>query len=236
MELLTDILIVEDELLIAEMIRETLLDAGYKNIRAAVSVEEAIVQIETQKPDIILTDIELGRARSGIDLGKLLHTKYFVPFIFITSHSSADIVSKAKHTRPNAYIIKPFKSEDLLVAIELALFNSFHKHETVEEDETLLVKEGRAMIKLIYDDIAWLESSGNYTIINLSSQKRRVIRDSLAEFENRLNASNFIRIHKSFLVNKDFVTKVGFGKLFIKERELPIGRKYQPEVNSFFGK
>ena len=234
--MLTDILIVEDELLIAETINETLLNAGYKNIRMTDSLEGAIKEIENTKPGLVLTDIEFGQIKNGIDLGNLLHSKYFIPFIFITSHSSADIINKAKYARPNAYIVKPFKSEDLLIAIELAVFNSVHKNEKVNEEQTLVVKEGRAMIKLQYDDILWLESSGNYTIINLSNGKRRVIRDSLGEFEKKLNPAVFIRIHKSYLVNKIFVSEIHTDKLFIKDRELPIGRTFQPDVNTSFGK
>lgn len=236
MESLTDILIVEDQLLIAETIHETLELAGYKNIRIAVNVEEALKHIEDRKPGLVLTDIELGKGKNGIDLGNLLNTKYFIPFIFITSHSSADIINKAKYTRPNAYIVKPFKSEDLLVAIELALFNSSSKNEPVKDDETLVVKEGRAILKLNHSDIVWLESSGNYTIINLSNDKRRVIRDGLSEFEKQLNSSMFIRIHKSYLVNKSFVNEVRTGKLFIKGQEFPVGRTYQADVLSVMGK
>ena len=98
------------------------------------------------------------------------------------------------------------------------------------------MKEGRAMIKLRYDDILWLESSGNYTIINLSNGKRRVIRDSLGEFEKQLNPAIFIRIHKSFLINKIFVTEVHTDKLFIKQHGLPIGRTFQSDVNAYFRK
>ncbi len=234
MEKLTDILIVEDNLLIAETIRETLINAGYENVRIVVSVEEAVLEIKNSKPGLVLTDIELGKGKNGIDLGNLLNTTYFLPFIYITSHSSPEILSRAKHTHPNAYIVKPFKSADLLVAIEFALFNAVHKGETIKEDEALVVKEGRAIVKINYSDIVWLESSGNYTIINLSNFKRRVIRDGLTEFENQLNPAYFIRIHKSFLVNKSFVTEVRAAKLFIKEHEFPIGRTYQTDVNSSF--
>ena len=236
MEFVSDILIVEDELLIAETIHDILLHAGYKNIRMVVSVEEATKEIEERKPDLVLSDIELGQAKNGIDLATLLHTKYFIPFIFITSHKSAEIIDRAKHTHPNAYIVKPFKNEDLLIAIELAIFNSSEKNETPKEEETLVVKEGRALIKLPCSHILWLEASGNYTLINLVSGKRRVIRDALSEFEKQLNASLFIRIHKSHIVNKAFVTEIHAQKVFVNGLELPIGRTYQADVHSFFGK
>lgn len=236
MEALNDILIVEDELLIAETIHDILSRAGYKNTRIAVSVEEAIAEIETRKPGLVLTDIELGQWKNGIDLGTLLHSTYNIPFIFITSHKSADIIGRAKHTHPNAYIVKPFKTDDLLIAIELALFNSNEKNETSKDEEALIVKEGRALVKLPYSTIIWLEASGNYTVINLTSGKRRVIRDALSEFENQLKAESFIRIHKSYIVNKTAVTEIHAQKVLLNTLELPIGRTYQSEVQAYFGK
>ncbi len=117
-------LIVEDELLIAEHISGILTKAGYVNNTIAISVDEAIESIEKHRPDMVLTDIALGNQRTGIDLGQLLFEQYKISFIYITSHSSPEILTKAKHTHPNAFLVKPFKKEDLLVAIELALFNS----------------------------------------------------------------------------------------------------------------
>lgn len=226
----------EDELLIAETIHDILTRAGYKDVRIAVSVEEAVAEIETRKPGLVLTDIELGQWKNGIDLGNLLHSTYNIPFIFITSHKSSDIIGRAKHTHPNAYIVKPFKNDDLLIAIELALFNSNEKKETPKDEESLIVKEGRALVKLPYSTIIWLEASGNYTVINLVSGKRRVIRDALSEFEKQLKATSFVRIHKSYIVNKTAVSEIHAQKVILKNIELPIGRTYQAEVQTFFGK
>ena len=226
-------LIVEDEFLIAENTAEILERAGYTNIRMASTVDEAIAEIEKEAPTMVLTDIALGQAKSGIDLGALLHTQYKIPFIYITSHSSPEILGKAKHTRPNAYIIKPFKNEDLIVAIELALFNSDTGAESSESDE-LLVKEGRAMVRLPHTSIMWMEADGNYTTIHVNNQKRRVVRTPISELQEQLPERSFLRIHKSFLVNYSFVNEVRAGSLFIGDTGLPIGRTYQEAVNSRF--
>ena len=231
---LTKFLIVEDDLLIAETIREILNYAGYKNTYQAQSVDEAISLIETKRPDMVLSDIELGHEKNGIDLGILLQLKYKLPFIYITSHTSADILNRAKHTQPNAYIIKPFKNEDLLVAIELALFNtSLGKGEQNTSGE-LILKEGRALVRIDTARILWLENENNYTTINLSDNKRRVIRSTLAELFEQLPHGQFIRIHKSFIINKKHVGEIHPGSLIIGEREFPIGKTYQQEVKEFF--
>jgi two-component system, LytTR family, response regulator LytT len=226
-------LIVEDELLIAETISEILLELGYQDTRTASTVDEAIAEIEACKPGMVLTDINLESEKSGIDLGNILNTRYHIPFIYITSHSSKDIVVQAKQTKPNAYIVKPFKKEDLAVAIELADFNTGKKIIGSGLSE-IMVKEGRAMIRLNCDDITWLETDGNYVTINLETGKRKVIRVPLSELQEQLPSSQFIRIHKSHLVNKKHVSEVRGSSLIVAGAELPIGRAFQAETQAFF--
>jgi DNA-binding LytR/AlgR family response regulator len=231
-----DFLIVEDEFLIAETISEILKNRGYKKVRLVATIEEAITEIEICKPNMVLTDINLGNQKSGIDLGELLLNKYQIPFIYITSHSSSEILNKAKYTRPNAYIIKPFKNEDLLVAIEFALFNSMLNLEVNIESSELIVKEGRSIVKLICNDIKWLASEGNYTTINLREGKRRVVRMSLSDFLDQLPSKDFIRIHKSFIVNKIHISEIRTNTIIINKQEIPIGRTYQADVEKFLNK
>jgi DNA-binding LytR/AlgR family response regulator len=228
-------LIVEDELLISELIFEILQNAGHQKIAVASNVNEAITEIEIEKPDMVLTDINLEAERSGIDLGKLLNEKYNIPFIYITSHSSPEILAKAKHTLPNAYIVKPFKKEDLLVAIELAFFNVSKKNTASDESE-LVVKEGRAMIRLNCGNITWLETDGNYVTIHLEDGKRKVVRIPLSELQQQLPATHFIRTHKSYLVNKKFVSEVRATHVVVNGNELPVGRAFQTAVEAFFKK
>lgn len=229
-----DFLIVEDEFLIAEMISEILTNAGHKSIRMVDSVEDAVKEIESRRPDIILTDIALGKDKTGIDLGHLIHSNYRIPFIYVSSHSSPEILGKAKHTRPNAYIVKPFKAEDLLVAIEFALFNSDNAIKAREDEEELVVKEGRAIVKLAHSDIMFFEADGNYTTILMNNGRKRIVRTPISEFESQLNDKVFIRIHKSYIVNHIYVKEVTSSHLFISGQELPIGRTYQPSVFSRF--
>lgn len=231
----TDFLIVEDELLIAETISDILINAGCNQIRIVSSVEEAIREIEQRKPQLVLTDINLGEEKTGIDLGKLLQSVYHIPFIYITSHSSPEILGKAKHTRPNAYIIKPFKNEDLLVAIELAIFNSTEAPASKTESSELVIKEGRAMVRLDCNNITWLEADGNYTTVNLADSKRKVIRTSLSDLQEQLSPHQFIRIHKSYVVNKAQVSEIRANSVMITtHNELPVGRSYRQALDEIF--
>jgi DNA-binding LytR/AlgR family response regulator len=232
---LSRFLIVEDELLIAETISDFLKKEGCQNIAMAESVEEAVEHIEANPVDFVLTDIALGRDKTGIDLGNLLHTKYKIPFIYITSHADKAMIDKAKHTRPNAYIVKPFKKEDLLVAIELGLYNSMNIPAAADSEE-LIVKEGRAMVRLYHHNILWIESDGNYSTIHLKDDKRRVIRQALSELQEQLPSTGFIRIHKSYLVNKAHMMELNANSVIVYGSELPIGRAYQPNLAGVFKK
>ena len=228
-------LIVEDELLIAETISDFLKNEGCQHVTIVESVEEAVQHIESAHVDFVLTDIALGREKTGIDLGNLLYTKYKIPFIYITSHADKAMIDKAKHTRPNAYIVKPFKKEDLLVAIELGLYNNTSStRQGPTEAEELIVKEGRALVRIYQSNILWFESDGNYTTIHLKNDKRRVIRQGLVEMQEQLPATNFIRIHKSYLVNKLHISELSSNTLKIEDTELPIGRAYQQNVADIF--
>jgi two-component system response regulator LytT len=229
---LSRFLIVEDELLIAETISQFLEKEGCEQIMIVDSVDDAVSFIESNKVDFVLTDIALGKERNGIDLGNLLNTKYYIPFIYITSHADKAMIDKAKHTRPSAYIVKPFKKEDLLIAIELGLYNTNHQPLKSEGDEELIIKDGRALVRLYHTNILWLEADGNYTTIFLKDNERRVVRITLSELEEQLVA-NFTRIHKSYIVNRKHVTEMRSGSITINGSELPVGRTYQANLDIF---
>jgi two-component system response regulator LytT len=231
---LSNFLIVEDEFLIAETIAEILKKAGCQAIRLVATMEEALHEIEIERPSMVLTDINLGQHKTGIDLGLALYNTYHIPFIYITSHASSDIIEKAKYSHPNAYIIKPFKNEDLLIAIELALFNStvFDPINNVKSE--IAIKEGRALIFIETDKIIWLETDKNYTTLNIENGKRRVVRTPLSSIQLDLPQENFIRIHKSYIINTKYVSEILPNSLIIQGVELKIGRTYQDEIAAKF--
>jgi two-component system, LytTR family, response regulator LytT len=229
-----DVLIVEDEIVIAEAIADILTHSGFTNIRITDSVEEALNEMERRKPGIVLTDINLGREKTGIDLGHQLLHRYRIPFIYITSYSSPEIVGKAKHTFPSAYILKPFKNEDLLVAIELALFNSHNRYIAGPGDPVLSIKDGRAMTNVAFRNIAWIEATGSFTTVNASNGKRKVVKDTLNHIEKQFGKKQFLRIHEAYLVNANYITETRPASVVVNGHELPIGKDYQDSVSAFF--
>jgi len=227
------VLIVEDELLIAEHILRTLKLAGYANVNTANTVDEALVNIELLKPHIVLTDIMLGTTKTGIDLGQLLYNTYKIPFIYITSHSSSEMLTKAKHTHPNAYLVKPFKKEDLLIAIELALFSAEIQTKTTSE-KSLVIKDGHAMAQIPIDDITYLEAEGNYTLLYTSNGKKKLVRTVITELYQQLANDGFLKIHRSYVVNKKAVTTYKATQIYINDIILPVGRTFKEKIDEEF--
>jgi len=117
------ILIVEDEPLIAEDIKEILTEVNYQVIGIAFNKKEAFEILKTQQPDIALLDINLGDNTDGITIAEKINKQYHFPFLYLTSYATKTILDKVKHTFPMGYIVKPFDEADLFTGIEIALSN-----------------------------------------------------------------------------------------------------------------
>jgi PAS domain S-box-containing protein len=120
------IFIVEDELVFAEDLRETLEGHGYCVCGNVPSGEEALVAIPEKAPDLVLIDIILAGKMNGIELAEALCASCDIPFIYLTSNIEDETIDSAKCTRPYGYIPKPFDERALFSTIEIALF----KHQT----------------------------------------------------------------------------------------------------------
>ena len=118
------ILIVEDESIVAEDLKEVLEKKGYIVPGTVSSGEEALEVVSISHPDLILMDISLSGKLDGIETAKRIHEKYNIPVIYLTSYSSEGYIESAKQTDPYGYIVKPFDPPSIATTIEIAL----HKH------------------------------------------------------------------------------------------------------------
>lgn len=114
------ILIVEDEPLIAEDIADLCQLNGYEVCGIAHRGGPALTLIESERPQLVLLDINLEDQISGLDIAAYLREKYAIPFIFLTSYADAGTLAKVKETAPLGYIVKPFTGEQLYSTIEIA--------------------------------------------------------------------------------------------------------------------
>lgn len=122
-----NILVVEDEKIIAKGIEKRLKGLGYAVAGLIGNGEEAAEKAAGFAPDLILMDINLGGGIDGIETARRIQLKLDVPVIFLTAFSDDDTLQRAKKTEPHGYILKPYEDKDLQTAIEIGLYR--HKME-----------------------------------------------------------------------------------------------------------
>ncbi len=120
----TNILIVEDESIVAEDIRHTLERLGYRVTAVVSSGEEAMTAIAEEKPVLVLMDIVLQGDMNGIAAAEAIRRQYQIPVVFLTAYADANTLEQVKVTEPFGYILKPFEDRELHTAIEIALYKS----------------------------------------------------------------------------------------------------------------
>ena len=228
------ILVVEDEMIIADDICGALDNLGYEALEPAINYTEAILRIEEEKPDIAILDIHLSGKKTGIDIARKIRESYKFPFIFLTSNSDAFTVNQAKEVMPPAYLVKPFSKDELYTSIEIALHNFSKKIGEVDTEnliikDSLFVKDKGFYSKIHFDDILYLKSSHVYIEIVLKSNNKMVIRTSLNDILEKLNDS-FVRVHRGFIINTKYLSQITQTSVKILNEELPIGKKYKEDI------
>ncbi len=124
----TRILVVEDETIIALDIEQQLRNLGYQPLGFVTTGEEALLQCEELVPDVVLMDIQLAGSVDGIAAAQLIRQQNNLPVVMLTAYSSDDILLRAKIAEPFGYVLKPFSTDELRIAIEMALYK--HRTET----------------------------------------------------------------------------------------------------------
>ncbi|WP_025763727.1 LytR/AlgR family response regulator transcription factor [Dyadobacter tibetensis] len=236
--------IIEDELVIARTILSTLEELGYTPCGPAISYTEALDMFESQKPELVLLDIQLAGRKDGFDVAEKINETYRIPFIFLTANSDFDTIDRAKKLKPHAFIVKPFNKEELYAAIEIALttFNGGPVGSRSESEVAsrvsrnfMFVKDGYVFRKIFFDELIYLESEANYVLLHLKSPKRVMVRSTINDFTNQLPSDQFLRIHRRFSVNLDYIEEVFPNELSLHGSQLPIGKSYRDVLLKILG-
>lgn len=230
----TQILIVEDEAIIAQDIAITLKNAGYSIAGIAHNAEKAIEILNNTPPALALLDIQINGNINGLMLASIINDQYKLPFIFLTSFTDEETLEKVKDLKAAGYIIKPFDARELAVNVELAIER--YKTEKSEKtelpktgDDYFFVKRESELIKVKSSEILFAQAFDNYCYLITSSQKY-LIPHTLKSVEEKLTAHNFLRAHRSYLINLAAVQVIGEDYVEIESQRIPVSRQAKPEL------
>ncbi len=206
-----NVLLVDDE----KRARETLIQIAQlccpviESYREADSILSAIAAIQTQKPDILFLDINLG-TETGFDL--LQHFPHMdLNVIFVTAHN--DYILRALRASAVDYLLKPVRATELLKAIHKAekkLYREAKKQQLAlvqnldnpnQNIEKIIVKTSESIHVINVSDIIFCQSDKGYTTLYLTNSQKIMASKILREYEELLPKNTFMRVHQSFLVN-----------------------------------
>jgi DNA-binding LytR/AlgR family response regulator len=234
-EQLDEILIVEDEPLIAEDISETLQEAGYGVSGIAHNANDAISILKSSSPSLVLLDIKIDGPIDGLMLGRIIKDDFNLPFIFLTSYTDKETVDKVKDLNPYGFIVKPFDERELTSNVEIAIhrFKSESKNlasiEEREDNESFFLKNQKALHKIKLDDILYAQAVDNYTMI-YTEKSKFLVPQTLKSMEERLDSDRFIRTHRSYTVNFKYIDIITANHANLKGIMIPIGKGYKADL------
>lgn len=228
------VLVVEDEFIIAEELREKLLQFGYTVLGPVDNAGEAEDLIRTEKPDILLLDINLKGKIDGITLAERVIDNYQLAIIFLTALSDEETLLRAKKIRPAAYIIKPYEDKNLAIAIDVAFSNM--SDEKMENgyliNDSFFIKEQHRFTKIRLEDILYIEANGSYSEI-VTEQKIFTLAINLKNLISKFGRSSLYRIHRSYVVNINKINAFDGQQVVIQNHKLPVASSYKDD---FFNK
>jgi len=222
------ILIVEDEVLIADTIERYLLKKGHEVVGKAISYKEAKALLLREQPELILLDIRLSGKRTGIDFARYLQQQpQPTPFIFLTSQVDSQSIDAAKSTFPAGYLSKPIQRNSLYTTIEIAMHN-YQAQE--EEKETIRLYNGKQYYQVPVENILYLQADHTYVRIAIKNAREVLQRATLKETLDQLPEGLFVQTHRSYAVNLKQVNRWDHEYLYIEDDAIPISRGRRKEV------
>ena len=221
------VLIVDDNKVMRLMLSEMLKKID--NIEIVGECESAIDArsfLSKQEVDILLLDVEMP-GMTGLELLKLLPEKPAT--ILITAKTGYAI--EAFELNVIDYIVKPASIARVMLAFEKAKELLAMKNTQINEinREQIFIKDNKVIRKILLNEILWLESKGDYVKIN-TLEKQYIIHSTLKNMEDKLPASEFVRIHRGFLIPVSKIDYIEDGVAFIMGTALPVSETYKNDL------
>lgn len=202
-----------------------------------ISLEKTFTQVNEAKKylqifsvDLLFLDIQMPNL-SGIDLYKSLKQEVMV--IFTTAHSQYAI--EGFNLNAVDYLLKPFSFERFVVAVNKANeMNDYLRTKENSDNQNLYIRSNYSLHKISIADILFIESFGDYVDIHFANHTKLTTRMSLKNMAAKLPPKDFMRVHRSFIVPLKRIEKVYRKTIYIAEKTIPIGIKYEEDFLARF--
>ncbi len=212
------ILIVEDEKIIAEDIKNTLVKFKYNVPEIIASGEKAIRRAEELKPDLVLMDIMIEGSINGIVAAKQIYRDFGIPIVFLTAYADDNILEQAAESSPFGYLIKPFEDRELRATIEMAFYKS-KMEKRLRRNRNFLLK----VIDTVPNNIFVKDKSGKYLMVNdsVANLYNTTPKKMIGKTDKELIARSKIReIDLDNIANDDLNVIKGKKKVLIPEESI----------------
>ncbi|WP_166920505.1 LytR/AlgR family response regulator transcription factor [Flavobacterium poyangense] len=222
-------IIVDDEPLARELIASHLVN--FENFELTDSFENALKAytfLETNTVDLIFLDIEMPLLKGNDFLKKLKNPP---KVIFTTAYREYAI--EGYELNVIDYLLKPITFDRFFVSIEKFKQLQLPKKEIKAVAENhIFVANGSKNIKIVLDEILYIESLKDYITIHLENKKSHHIKQNISAFEKLLDI-NFIRIHRSYIIQTTKLTAYSKNEVEINGTEIPIGNSYKENWQNY---
>jgi DNA-binding LytR/AlgR family response regulator len=219
-------IVVDDEPIALEIVRSHASKVPYLELKGEfTNAFQALEFLQNETVDLIFLDIKMPDI-SGIDFYNSLPRKPLL--IFTTAYSDHAITSFEMDAID--YLLKPFSLARFIKACNKA-FELYNFRTVARTTDHLFLKTGYEQVKVMYDDILYLEATGNYVTFVLRDRKV-LSRGTFAESINLVPADNFVRVHRSFFVAVNKIDKVERHQVTIGKYVVPVSEAYIQELNA----
>lgn len=235
------ILLAEDNPLHASKM-EMLLDLmGYELVGVGSTEQQVKDLFVKHTPDLVILDISLSEEGDGVRLASDIQGIKSVPIIFLTSFEDKETMHRALQMNPFAYLVKPAEKGNLQAAIELAVSKAglMPEVEISNRSASLLadsffVKAGSKLQKVRLSDVLWVEVAQERYCDVVTSERRYQVRSSLSQLEARLNPQVFMRIHRTTIINTDYIDGIDEFEMMVDigGNTLPLGGAFKSALLS----
>lgn len=229
---------VDDEPLALKLLQDNISKVPFLKLVAACNdAFEAMKALQENKIDLVFIDIQMP-GLTGLQFIGSLENKPLV--IFITAYKQYALESYDLSVVD--YLVKPVPLDRFIKACnrakDLHELKAIKQHNAVQSSvEYFFLNVDYSQVKVMFEDIIWIEGLRDYVKINLKSTKKAlIVRITFKAIEPQLSPNKFIRIHKSYLVAISEITAVRKNSIFIKEMELPVGETFREAVEKLIRK